>query len=52
MALVPGNHEVHQKRPVKMARRSNEKLWRDNTGDLVLNVPLFTSLVGRAPGNF
>ena len=52
MALVPGSHEVQQKEPVKMPLRSNEKLWRDNMGDLVLNMPQFTSLVGRAPGNF
>ena len=32
LVAVPGNHEFQQKKPVKMALRTNEKLWRDNMG--------------------
>jgi hypothetical protein len=49
---VPGNHEVQQKKPSKKALVANEVLWRDNMGDLIIDVPRFTALVGLAPGNF
>lgn len=55
---VPGNHEVQRKfkdaagKTQKVTQVANEVLWRDNMGDLVIDAPRFTSLVGVPPGNF
>jgi len=55
---VPGNHEVQRKykdaagKTQKVAQVANEILWRDNMGDLVIDAPRFTSLVGVPPGRF
>jgi hypothetical protein len=55
---VPGNHEVQRKfkdaagKTQKIAQVANENLWRDNMGDLVIDVPRFTALVGVPPGRF
>jgi hypothetical protein len=55
---VPGNHEVQRKfkdaagKTQKIAQVANENLWRDNMGDLVLDVPRFTALVGVPPARF
>jgi len=49
---VPGNHETQCKRCGKAAQVENENAWRDNMGDLILDVPRFTSLVGIAATSF
>jgi hypothetical protein len=49
---VPGNHETQDKSAGKVSRPANEVLWRDNMGDLVLDVPRFTALVGQPPARF
>ncbi len=55
---VPGNHEVQRKfkdaagKTQKIAQVANENLWRDNMGDLVIDVPRFTALVGVPPARF
>lgn len=59
---VPGNHETQCFRKVnpscpatrhgKNATPANEQAWRDNMGDLILDVPRFTAIVGQAPSHF
>jgi hypothetical protein len=49
---VPGNHETQDKSAGKVSRPANEVLWRDNMGDLILDVPRFTALVGQPPARF
>ena len=49
---VPGNHETQKKTPTKHATISNENVWRDNMGDLIIDKDRFTSIVGTAPTNF
>lgn len=52
---VPGNHEVQLKIPnqggeiVKLAVVSSEQAWRDNMGDLILNVPLWQAITHVEP---
>ena len=52
---VPGNHEVQLKTPnqggeiVKLAAVSSEQAWRDNMGDLILNVPLWQDITHVEP---
>lgn len=59
---VPGNHETQCFRKInpscpatrhgKNATPANEQAWRDNMGDLILDVPRFTAIVGQAPSHF
>jgi hypothetical protein len=55
---VPGNHEVQRKfkdaagKTQKIAQVANEVLWRENMGDLVIDVARFTTLVGVPPARF
>jgi hypothetical protein len=55
---VPGNHEVQM--PVKQADGASKKLaqanlenaWRDNMGDLILDVPRWQKLTGQTVAHF
>ncbi|MEO6006117.1 MAG: metallophosphoesterase [Opitutus sp.] len=43
---VPGNHEVQSKALGKKAQVENERAWRANMGDLILDNARFTDLFG------
>ena len=46
---VPGNHEVQCKACGKVALEVNEKAWRANMGDLILDDPRLEYMFGHAP---
>jgi hypothetical protein len=54
---VPGNHETECKACPKnsdgqrVAKVENEQAWSANMGDLILDTPRFTSILGSAPAN-